>query len=283
MFRDNSAVSFASGSLVCTIRRDGGAATGAASWAGGRGTCLGASCRVQDFSEASVAGAGAVLELPPQPVRNAKSTSPTAARMRGHYVIPNRLRMLLDDVFGTARLLSSHPDFAAPAWGASTWNLIVQVPPGHGPASGAMSTIDVGLAPTMTTSPAFEAARASWPALQLPCTLVVHIEFRRASASDLEVWGEMVKRVTTAMARRQWAKVLQLAEKGTPIEVTKNGHPVAALISIDQLRQLESMPRQTLSEVVARFRERIDQQDLEGPDPWRHLRDRSPGRDVDLG
>jgi prevent-host-death family protein len=85
------------------------------------------------------------------------------------------------------------------------------------------------------------------------------------------------------MARRQWAKVLRLAERGTPVEVTKNGHPVAALVSIEQLRKLEGMPRQTLSEVVARFRERIDEKDLAGPDPWREVRDRSPGRDVGLG
>lgn len=92
-----------------------------------------------------------------------------------------------------------------------------------------------------------------------------------------------MKRVTTAEARREWAKVLRSAERGTPVEVTRDGVPVAAVVSIDQLRRIEQTQRETLSEVVARFRSGVDPKDLEGSDPWRDVRDRSSGRDVDLG
>src|SRR5580693_8137499 len=51
---------------------------------------------------------------------------------------------------------------------------------------------------------------------------------------------EMARRVTTAEARRDWAKVLRSAERGTPVEVMRNGQPVAAVISIEQYRSIGS-------------------------------------------
>ena len=93
----------------------------------------------------------------------------------------------------------------------------------------------------------------------------------------------MPKRMTTAQARREWAKVLRNAERGTPVEVMRNGRPVAAVISIDAYRTLRDVEKETLSDVIARFRATVDPRDLEGPDPWADVRDRSPGRAIDLG
>lgn len=93
----------------------------------------------------------------------------------------------------------------------------------------------------------------------------------------------MARRMTTAQARREWAKVLKSAERGAPVEVTRNGQSVAAVVSIDQYRKIEELRKETLSQVIARFRANVNPQDLEGPDPWADVRDRSPGRDVDLG
>ena len=93
----------------------------------------------------------------------------------------------------------------------------------------------------------------------------------------------MSKRMTTAQARRDWAKVLQSAERGTPVEVMRNGQPVAAVISIDQYRKLEETRKETLSDVIAQFRATVNPRDLEGPDPWADVRDHSPGREIELG
>lgn len=93
----------------------------------------------------------------------------------------------------------------------------------------------------------------------------------------------MTKRMTTAKARKEWAKVLRIAQRGTPVEVTKNGQPVAAVVSIEQLRRMENAAKETLSGVIARFRASVSPSDLEGSDPWADVRDRSRGRDVDLG
>lgn len=65
---------------------------------------------------------------------------------------------------------------------------------------------------------------------------------------------------------------------GTPVEVTRNGAPIAAVVSIEQLRRIQ---RQTVPDVIARFRERVRPEKLEGPDPWADVRDRTTGRPVD--
>jgi len=92
----------------------------------------------------------------------------------------------------------------------------------------------------------------------------------------------MARRVTTAQARRDWAKVLRTAGGGTPVVVTSNGQPIAAVISIEQLHALEHARTETFAEVIERTRSRLNAEDLQGPDPWGDVRDRSPGRDITL-
>jgi prevent-host-death family protein len=92
----------------------------------------------------------------------------------------------------------------------------------------------------------------------------------------------MVRRLTTAQARRHWAKVLRTASRGTPVVVTSNGQPLAAVVSIEQLRTLEHSRPETLAEVIQRTRSELDVDDLRGPDPWANVRDLSPGRNIDL-
>jgi prevent-host-death family protein len=92
----------------------------------------------------------------------------------------------------------------------------------------------------------------------------------------------MARRLTTAQARRDWAKVLRTASRGTPVVVTSNGQPVAAVVSIDQLRTLEQARPETLAEAIRRMRASLNVEDLRGPDPWAGVRDPSTCRDVDL-
>lgn len=89
----------------------------------------------------------------------------------------------------------------------------------------------------------------------------------------------MRKRMTAAEARKSWAAVVRSAERGAPVEVTRNGEPIAAVVSIDQLRRIE---RPTVHDVLARLRASVRPDDLAGSDPWAGVRDRSSGRDVDL-
>lgn len=93
----------------------------------------------------------------------------------------------------------------------------------------------------------------------------------------------MVRPLTTAQARRDWAKVLRAARRGTPVVVTSHGQPIAAVVSIEQLRALERARSETLGDAIQRARSSLNVDDLAGPDPWASTRDASPGRDVDLG
>ena len=92
----------------------------------------------------------------------------------------------------------------------------------------------------------------------------------------------MARQITTAQARRDWAKVLRTAGDGTPVVVTSNGQPIAAVISIEQLHALEHARTETLAEVIERTRSGLNADDLRGPDPWGDVRDPSPGRDIAL-
>ncbi|HWO26879.1 MAG TPA: type II toxin-antitoxin system prevent-host-death family antitoxin [Kofleriaceae bacterium] len=92
----------------------------------------------------------------------------------------------------------------------------------------------------------------------------------------------MARRLTTAQARRDLAKVLRTASRGTPVVVTSNGQPVAAVVSIEQLRALEQSRPVTLAEAIQQARSNLNTDDLRGPDPWADVRDTSAGRDVAL-
>jgi prevent-host-death family protein len=92
----------------------------------------------------------------------------------------------------------------------------------------------------------------------------------------------MARHLTTAQARRDWTKVLRSARRGTPVVVTSNGQPVAAVISIDQLRSLERDRSETLADVIRTVRAKLNGGDLRGPNPWADVRDTSPGRNLDL-
>ncbi len=91
------------------------------------------------------------------------------------------------------------------------------------------------------------------------------------------------RQVSTAEARRDWARVLRTAERGSAVEVTRNGQPVAALVSIAQYRALQQTAGGTLADVLRALRAQIVPADLAGPDPFADVRDPSPGRKVDLG
>jgi prevent-host-death family protein len=88
--------------------------------------------------------------------------------------------------------------------------------------------------------------------------------------------------MTTARARQEWARVLDSARRGTPVVITSHGQAVAAVVSMEQFARLDR-PRRPLGEVIRAARAAIDVDDLDGPDPFTNLRDRSPGRRIKLG
>lgn len=86
------------------------------------------------------------------------------------------------------------------------------------------------------------------------------------------------KTMTMSEARASFAKLLTRAEQGEAVQVTRAGKVVAVVLSIEQYReaQRESV---SVSEAFRNFMKTRDPQALNGPEPWKGLRDRSPGRD----
>lgn len=79
-------------------------------------------------------------------------------------------------------------------------------------------------------------------------------------------------------ARASFAKVLTRAEQGEAVQVTRAGKVVAVVSSVEHYRAAE---RATVSasEAFRNFMKTRDPQTLVGLDPWKGVRDRSPGRD----
>ncbi len=89
----------------------------------------------------------------------------------------------------------------------------------------------------------------------------------------------MPKQYSIADARHQLPAIVHDAERGTPIELTRRGKPVAVLISIARWQRL-SKGRPDFWKALQEFRRTHDLEALDADDVFSNLRDRSPGREV---
>lgn len=69
-----------------------------------------------------------------------------------------------------------------------------------------------------------------------------------------------------------------MAEQGAAVQVTRDGKPVAMIVSIDEYRKAQDASV-TPSEALREFLAGLDRRVLSGKDPWEGARDRSKGRD----
>jgi prevent-host-death family protein len=101
----------------------------------------------------------------------------------------------------------------------------------------------------------------------------------------------MTKRRAIRGKRGQLAELVREAEKGPPIELTRNGHAVAVLVSADDFQRLwngEQLPeeqaekKQSFWELYQEFLKKYPIEEY-GYDPsdFENLRDPTPGREVD--
>ena len=84
--------------------------------------------------------------------------------------------------------------------------------------------------------------------------------------------------MTMSEARASFAKVLTRAQHGESVQDTRDGKPVAAIVSIEEFRKFQE-PSVTPSAALREFLRGLDREVLRGPDPWKGVRDRSTGRD----
>ncbi len=93
----------------------------------------------------------------------------------------------------------------------------------------------------------------------------------------------MVKKYSIAEARANFTSVVHEAEKGTQVELTRRGKPVAILVGVEDFERL-SKEKPGFWEAYQEFRRRADlsELDIDPDEVFRDVRDPSPGRDVDL-
>jgi antitoxin Phd len=90
----------------------------------------------------------------------------------------------------------------------------------------------------------------------------------------------MVKTYSIAEARDNFTSVVHEAEKGTKVELTRRGRPVAVLMGVEDFERLANAGS-SFTEAYESFRRRFDLVELQ-VDPaevFDEIRDVSPGRD----
>jgi len=88
----------------------------------------------------------------------------------------------------------------------------------------------------------------------------------------------MVKKYSIAEARDHLPSVVHEAEKGTQVELTRRGKPVAVLIGVEDFERL-SKKKPGFWEAYQEFRRTADLSEIDPDEIFRDVRDQSPGRD----
>ena len=92
----------------------------------------------------------------------------------------------------------------------------------------------------------------------------------------------MRKQYSVAQARDQLPGILHEVERGIPVEITRRGKPVAVVIPLSEYQRLTG-ERPSFWEAYERWRQTVDWDAVDDDiDPWADVRDRSPGRDIEL-
>lgn len=92
----------------------------------------------------------------------------------------------------------------------------------------------------------------------------------------------MTRRYSIAEARKNLAEIIDKAESGAEVELTRRGRPIAVLLSVEEFSRLQGK-RRSFAEAYREFRKRFPEgEDGVEPEYFEGLRDRSYGRTVDL-
>jgi prevent-host-death family protein len=92
----------------------------------------------------------------------------------------------------------------------------------------------------------------------------------------------MSKQYSIAEARRNLPTVVDQAEAGTEVELTRRGKAVAVMISVDEYARLKTK-RLTFGEAFQAFRAAFPDGSRDiGPEYFKTLRDQGEGRGVDV-
>ncbi len=89
----------------------------------------------------------------------------------------------------------------------------------------------------------------------------------------------MSRQVSVADAKNHLPAILHEAERGSPVEITRHGKPVAVILSMDEYRRLDGR-RPDLVEALRDWRASAGITDEEIAEVFANTRDRSQGREI---
>lgn len=95
--------------------------------------------------------------------------------------------------------------------------------------------------------------------------------------------SDSLPQYSIAQARDQLTQLVHQVEQGNPVELTRRGKRIAVILSAEAYDRLLS-PKSDFWTLLVKFRERLAEEDVDiDPDEvFKDVRDRSPGRDVNL-
>jgi prevent-host-death family protein len=93
--------------------------------------------------------------------------------------------------------------------------------------------------------------------------------------------SEPRRQLSIAQIGGQLPAVVRDAEEHGPVELTRDGEPVAVIVSLEAYRRLEAS-RPGFWDAVQKFRAETDLEELDIESAMKGVRDRSPGRDIEL-
>jgi antitoxin (DNA-binding transcriptional repressor) of toxin-antitoxin stability system len=89
------------------------------------------------------------------------------------------------------------------------------------------------------------------------------------------------RQLTLAQARDQLPAIVHDVARHGPVELTEGGEAVAVIVALDEYRQLAG-DRPGFCDALQKLRAETDLDELDIDSVLRDVRDRSPGRDVEL-
>jgi prevent-host-death family protein len=94
--------------------------------------------------------------------------------------------------------------------------------------------------------------------------------------------SEPRRQLSIAQADGQLSAIVRDAQEHGPVELTRDGEPVAVIVSLDEYRRLEG-DRPNTWDAYQQWRARVNLADVGIDDSFLEgLRDPSPGRDIEL-
>ena len=93
--------------------------------------------------------------------------------------------------------------------------------------------------------------------------------------------SEPRRQLSIAQADGQLSTIVRDAQEHGPVELTRDGEPVAVIVSLDEYRRLAAN-RPGFWDAVEKFRAEADLDELDIDSVIIGVRDRSSGRDVEL-